>query len=333
MSNKKIFLVIFLFLAVLAIVFLFLFGAGNKKETKIYHIGLLQMASTVNANMEGFKAGMETLGYKEGENVFYDYKNAEGDVEKLKEYTKKFVDDKVDLIFTNTSPATQAAKEATKGTAIPVVFSMVADPVGAGFVASIQSSDNNLSGTSCAYIDIASKRLEALKSLSPRIKKVMVFYRPGDKSGEPATEEIKKAAKKLDIGIIDKPVLKSDEIKQILSKIQPGEIDAIMDPADSMVTASVDLLVEESFRLKVPLMMLSDREAEKGALISYGVDYFDLGNQSAALADKILKGVSPTEIPIQMPRIFRIVLNLKTASQIGLVLPGGIVDRADRVIK
>jgi len=333
MGNKKNFLVIFLFLIVLAIVFLFLFGAENKKETKIYHIGLLQMASTVNANIDGFKAGMGVLGYKERENVFYDYKNAEGDVEKLKEYAKYFVDNKVDLIFANTSPATQAAKEATKDTAIPVVFSMVADPVGAGFVASIQSSGNNLSGTSCAYIDIASKRLEALKAISHGIKKVLVFYRPGDKSGEPSTGEIKKAAKKLDIEIIDKPVSKLDEIKQILSKIQPGEIDAIMDPADSMVTASVDSLVEESLRLKVPLMILSDREAEKGALITYGVDYFDLGNQSAALADKILQGVRATEIPTQMPRIFRIVINLKTASQIGLVVPGGIINRADRVIK
>lgn len=334
MSNKRIIFFSFIFLIIAGTIVLLLINPWTSKPpSKVYRIGLLQMASTANANMDGFKIGMGELGYKEGENVIYEYFNAEGNPDLLKEQAKKFVDQKVDLIFTNTSPAAQAAKEATANTAIPVVFSMVADPVRAGFVASIQTSGNNLTGTSCAYIDIAQKRLEILKEAFPQIKKVLVFYRVGDKSGEPSAEEIKKAGQKLGIQVISKPVEKSDEIKEILKKLNPGEVDALMDPADSMVTANIDPLVEASLRLKIPLMMLSNREAEKGAVITYGVDYFDLGKQSARLAAKVLEGSSPSEIPIEMPRLFRLVVNLKIANQIGLNFSEDFLRRADQVIR
>jgi len=325
-------LIIFL-AALAAVIFLAIWPAGQNQPGKVYKVGLLQMASTVNANMDGFKEGMAEFGYKEGQNIIYDYFNAEGRPELLAENAKRFVDGKVDLIFTNTSPAAQAAKDATKDSNVPVVFSMVADPIRAGFVASVKSSGNNLSGTSCAYIDIAPKRLEALKELKPSIKKVLVFYRPGDKSGEPAAQELEKAAKKLGLEILARPVSKKEEITQALNKLKPGEVDAIMDPADSMVTSAVDDLVSASLRLKIPLMMLSDLEAEKGALITYGVDYFDLGKQSARLAARILEGASPTDIPFETPRMFRIVVNEKTANAIGLNLPDSILAKASRLIK
>lgn len=328
MSNKKTFFILTIFLIVLAaVIFLVINQNNGNKQSKVFHVGLLQMASTVNANIDGFKAGMAELGYQEGKNIVYDYKNAEGNIDLINEYAKSFVVQRVDLIFSDTSPATQAAKEATANSTIPVVFSMVADPLRAGFIASIQSSGNNLTGTSCAYIDIAPKRLEFLKEAFPGIKKVLVFYRPGDKSGGPAYEEIKKAGQKLGVQIIAKPVSKSEEIKEILKNLKPFEVDALMDPADSMVTANVDSLVEASLRLKIPLMMLSDLEAERGATITYGVDYLDLGKQSAALADKILRGTKPAEIPIEMPRTFRIVLNLKVANQIGLTIPENLITR------
>ena len=334
MSNKRILFLIIIFLIILAGVTYFLISQPKQKtQEKIYKIGLLQMSTPVNLNIDGFKAGMAELGYIEGKNVEYTFLNAEGDTNLIVQYAQDLVKIKPDLIFTNTSPAAQAAKEATVNSTIPVVFSMVADPVRAGFVASVQSSGNNLTGTSCAYIDIAGKRLKFLKEAIPTIKKVLVFYRPGDKSGEPATEEIKKTATKLGIEIIAKPVANSDEIKQALKNLKEKEVDALMDPGDSMVNANADSLIEASLRLKIPLIMLGDREAESGSLISYGVDYFDLGKQSARLAAKVLEGGSPSEIPIEMPRIFRIVINLKTASQIGVTLPENVVARVDRIIK
>lgn len=333
--SKKI-IIIFVIILLIALGLLEWFWMSQKKpvEKKVYKIGLLQMASTVNLNIEGFKAGMAELGYIEGKNVEYTYLNAEGDTKLIVLYAEDLLKIKPDLIFTNTSPATKAAKEVTRDTNIPVVFSMVADPVGAGFVESMKSSGNNLAGTSCAYIDIAPKRLEILKEIDPRIKKVLVFYRPEDKSGGPATTKIKETAPKIGVEIVAKPVESVDEIKQYLDKLEPGEVDALMDPADSMVTSAIDSLVAASLRLKIPLMMLSETEAKKGSFATYGVDYFDLGKQNAPLADKILKGVvQPSQIPIEMPRKFMFVINLATAKKIGLVIPSSILAKANKIIE
>jgi len=304
------------------------------EEPKIYHIGLLQMAPTVAENMEGFKMGMEELGLKEGKNVVYTYRDAEGDLEKLDQFAQELVKMKPDLIFVNTSPATAAIKKATEGTGIPVVFSMVADPLGAGFVESIESSGNNLTGTSCNYINIAPKRLALLKEINPAIKKVLVFYRPKDKSGGPATEKILEAAPEIGVKVVAVPIKEKQDIKDYLDKLKPGEVDAMMDPADAMVTAGLmEWGVEKAKELKIPLMMLSKGECEKGALASFGVDYIDLGKQSALIANQVLKGVAPTNIPVEMPRKYFFCLNSQTAEAINLEIPESVLNQADLIVK
>jgi putative ABC transport system substrate-binding protein len=305
-----------------------------QEKPKIYTIGLLQMAPTVAENMEGFKMGMEELGYKEGLNVHYVYRDAKGDLTQLEEYANELVAMKPDLIFVNTSPATKLIKEKTAGTGIPVVFSMVADAVRAGFVKSMKSSENNLTGTICAYIDIAPKRLSVLKEINPKIKKVLVFYRPDDLSGGPATQKILEAAPEIGVEVVAVAIKQKEEIRDYLFKLKPGDVDAIMDPADSMVTAGLtEWGIEKAKELKIPLLMLSKGEAEKGALASYGVDYIDLGKQSALIANQVLKGISPSEIPIESPRKFLFVLNLKTAQEIGLEIPQNVLEKADLIIK
>jgi putative ABC transport system substrate-binding protein len=309
-------------------------GEKPAEQPKVYHVGLLQMAPTVAENMEGFKLGMEELGFKEEENVEYTYRDAEGDLEKLEEYANELVAMEPDLIFTNTSPATEAIKKATQGTGIPVVFSMVADPLGAGLVESVESSGNNLTGTSCAYIEIASRRLKFLKEINPDIEKVLIFYRPEDKSGGPATQNILEAAPELGVTIVDVPIEEKEDIKNYLDDLQAGEVDAIMDPADSMATAGLmEWGVAKAKELKTPLLMLSKGECEKGALASFGVDYIDLGEQSALIANQVLMGVAPTDIPTEMPRKFFIVLNLDTARTIDLEIPEEVLDQADLVIQ
>jgi putative ABC transport system substrate-binding protein len=303
-------------------------------EPKTYHIGLLQMAPTVAENMDGFKIGMEELGFKEGENVKYTYRDAEGDLQKLDEYADELVNMEPDLIFVNTSPAAGAIKEATRGTGIPVVFSMVADPLGAGLIETIERSGNNLTGTSCAYIEIAPKRLEVLKEIDPNIEKVLIFYRPEDKSGGPATQKILEAAPEIGVEIVDVPIATKEDIKNYLDGLNPEEVDAIMDPADSMATAGLmEWGVIKAKELKIPLLMLSKGECEKGALASFGVDYIDLGKQSALIANQVLMGVAPTNIPTEMPRKFFFAFNLDTAQSIGLEVSNKILDQTDLVIQ
>lgn len=303
------------------------------QEKKIFQVGLLQMAPVVSVNMDGFRAGMEELGYREGENIAYTYRDAQGDLEKLKTYAKELADMKPEMIFVNTSPAALAIKETTAGTDIPVIFSMVADPLSAGLVASQQSSGNNLTGTSCAYIDIAPKRIEVLAEVAPNVKKVLVFYRPEDKSAGPCTERIIEKGKELGLEIIPYKISKKEDIEAKLKALQPGEVDAVMDPGDSMVSSAMDTIVMYSNQLKIPYMALSKAEVDKGAVAGYAVDYLDLGKQTALIANQVLAGIKPSEIPFEQPRRWYYALNLKTAKDIGLEIPQKEIEKADYVVR
>jgi putative ABC transport system substrate-binding protein len=336
--SKKILITLLVIIALVMVLGIFWWQQSIEKkiksETKVYHVGLLQMAPTVAENMDGFKIGMAELGLKEGINIKYTYRDAEGDLEKLEKFAQELVALKPDLIFVNTSPATAIIKKATEGTDIPVVFSMVADPLRAGFIKTIESSGNNLTGTGCAYIAIAPKRLEILKEISPDAKKVLIFYRPEDLSGGPATQSILEKAPEIGIKVISVPIEKKEDVRDYLATLKPGEIDAIMDPADSMATVGLtEWGISKANELKVPLMMLSKGECEKGALACFGVDYIDLGKQSSLMANQILMGIEPTNIPTETPRKFLFVINLKTASAIGLEIPEGVLHKADIIIK
>ncbi len=298
--------------------------------SKIYHIGLLQMAPTVATNMDGFKLGMESLGYIEGENVIYTYFDAEGDASVLPDYARQLVELNPDLIFVNTSPATRAIKEATKGTDIPVVYSMVASPLKAGFIDSMRSSGNNLTGTSCAYIDVAPKRLEVLMEIDPTIRKVLIFYRAGDDSGEPCAEQVVAKGNEIGIEVTSITAEKPEDIREYLEGLNPGDFDAIMDPGDSMVSAGLTQWgIDKGIELGAIVFMLAEVETEKGALASYGVDYVDLGRQSAPIAAKVLSGVNPSNIPSEMPRKWLFSINLNTAREIGLDIPENVLNKAD----
>ena len=303
------------------------------EQKKIYSVGLLQMAPVVSQNMDGFKAGMEELGYREGENINYIYRDAQGDLEKLKAYAKELVELKPDMIFVNTSPATLAIKEATAGTDIPVIFSMVADPIAAGIVNSVESSGNNLTGTSCAYIDIAPKRIETLKEAFPKVKKVLVFYRPEDKSAGPCTERIMEKGKELGLEIIPSKIAKKEDVVEALKKLKPGDVDAVMDPGDSMVSSAVDDIIKYSRDLKIAYMALSKGEVEKGATMGYAVDYVDLGKQTSLIANQVLNGIKPTDIPFEKPRKWFFAINLKTAKEAGIEIPQNVIEKADYVVK
>lgn len=302
-------------------------------QKKVFLVGLLQMAPVVSQNMDGFKSGMGELGYRDGENIKYVYRDAQGDLNKLKDYAKELVDMKPDMIFTNTSPAALAVKEVTQGTNIPVVFSMVADPISAGLVNSVQSSGNNLTGTSCAYIEIAPKRLEVLTQVAPKVKKVLVFYRPEDKSGGACTEKIVVKGKELGLEIIPFKITKKEDIETELKTLKPGDIDAVMDPGDSMVSSTVDTIIQYANQLKIPYMALSKGEVDKGATIGYAVDYVDLGKQTSLIANQVLVGIKPTDIPFEQPRKWFFALNLKTARNIGLEVPQLEIEKADYVVR
>ncbi len=335
--QKKVLIPVLIFLGILILGGAFFWQRSLVKspltEKKVFRVGLLQMAPIVSQNMDGFKAGMVELGYKEGDNIEYIYRDAQGDLEKLKVFAKELVELKPDMIFVNTSPATLAIKESTKESNIPVVFSMVADPIGAGVVKGVASSENNLTGTSCAYIEIAPKRIEILKEADPTIKKVLVLYRAEDKSAGPCTDKIVAKGKELGLDIIPFKIAKKEDIENKLKDLKSGEVDAVMDPGDSMVSAAMDVIAKYSKEKKFVYMALSKGEVDAGATLGYAVDYFDLGKQTSLIANQILSGIKPQDIPFEQPRRWFFAVNQKMAKEIGITIPQDVVEKADYVVR
>ncbi len=327
--------IIFFSVAVVAVIFLWqkkVIKESTGSETR-YRIGLLQMAPIVSQNMDGFRAGMTELGYREGQAVTYFYRDANGDLDRLKIYAEEMASLGLDAIFVNTSPSALAIKEATKDRKVPVIFSMVADPIGAGIVARQESSENNFTGTSCAYIEIAPKRLEFLKKVLPEAKKILVPFRKEDKSAGPATEKILAMAGQFGLEIVPVEIKTKEDIEKILEGLDREKYDAIMDPGDSMVSSMAEKIAQRSLEAGVPYFALSRGEVEKGALAGYAVDYFDLGKQTALIASQVLSGTEPKDIPFERPRRWFFAVNFKSASALGLEIDSALLEEADLIVR
>lgn len=327
---------------IIALIIVFIFGAvavfyileKDIPPKEMYRIGLLEMGPVMAENTKGFKSGMADLGFREGENVEYIYRDGKGDIGLIAKYAVELAKMKPDLIFVNGDSAVAAVKEASRETGVPVVFSMVADPLRAGFIESIRSSGNNLTGTSCNYIEIAFLRLSLLKEIDPSIEKVLVFYRPEDLSGGPAARELLGRAPEIGIEIRPIAIEKKEDVSNYLAQLKPKEVDAIIDPADFTVRAGlIEGGMEKAKELNVPLFMLSEEECRMGALASFGAGYGDLGKQSSSLAGQILIGVQPTDIPIENPRRFFFCVNQKRAEELGLEVPKEVLFKADIIIR
>lgn len=298
---------------------------------KIFHIGSLNTAEQFVNAFEGFKSRMAELGYQEGRNVRYEFYNSKGNAELLRKFAQKLVQDKTDLIVTSSTSATVAAAKATEGTKIPVVFLSAGNPQ--KLVQSFASSGSNLTGISSASLEVTGKRFELLRELAPWVKRIAV---PLDRQGVNYRDiliEVREAAAKFGFTLWEIEVLNRDEIVKVAPTITRNQVDAIFTPADSLVTAAIEVIVKQANKEKLPLMTSLVVNVERGCLATYAADYFSLGKQGAALADKILKGIKPADLPIEMPYKLNLVLNLKAAREIGLKIPREILLRADQVFE
>ncbi len=318
--------------ALLLILFLVLLAPGcigEKKEKKVYTIGILWMNPTLDA-VAGFKDGMRELGYLEGDNLVYDYKNAMGSKEEARRYAKEFVDKKLDLIFVGTTPGTLIAKEATKGTGIPVLFTIVTDPVGAGIVESIESSGNNLAGVSA--ITEGSKHLELLFEILPEIKRLGVIYNPEDKSPKKIVAQFRASLMDADVELVEAHIQSTRDVAAAVNSLV-GRVDVIMVPPDSTVMANLGPVINASYEHGIPVGMPNRRGVEAGGLFAISADYYELGNMVARLAVKVFKGVKPRDMPLEFPDRYIISVNLKTAQKLNVTIPQSVLKRADYVIE
>src|SRR5947199_4003325 len=303
---------------------------AQKKETT-RRIGVLYLGAPPNANLDAFIQGLRELRYIEGKNILVEYRFAEGKADRLPELARELVLLKVDAIFTAGTPAIVALKQATK--TIPIVFFSASDPVGTGVVASLAHPGGNITGISVLASELWPKRLELLKEISPKLSRVAMLWNKGNAGMALEAKATQEVAGPLGVALQDRGVKDPNELDvvfAVMTKDRPDGFLALMDPVlNSYQKRILDFLVKN----RVPAIFESSDWVEAGGLISYGPSYPDLYRRAASQMDKILKGAKPADIPVEQPTKFELVINLKTAKQIGLTIPPNVLGRADKVIK
>ncbi|MBI2087374.1 MAG: ABC transporter substrate-binding protein [Deltaproteobacteria bacterium] len=304
---------------------------GPLQAQKVYRIGALVADDQFVPAFEGFKKRMGKLAYTEGKNVKYEFYNAQGSRESLKRLAQKLVQDASDLIVTSSTTATAPVAKASAGTNIPVVFLSAGNPL--AFVKSYASSGNNLTGISTSSIDLTGKRMELLKDLDPKVKRVIALHHPQGVSYKEILQALEEAAKKMDLILVNVNVSTDQERRSAINGLSRTMGEAIFIPPDAFVIAAIREIVHQSIKERLPTIAPTVVDIQKGALATYGADYHSLGQQGAILVDKILRGARPMDIPIEMPFKLKLVINLKTARAIGLKIPRQVLIRADEVIE
>jgi putative tryptophan/tyrosine transport system substrate-binding protein len=251
--------------------------------------------------------------------------------QRLPELARELVQLRVDAIFTAGTPSIFAVKEATK--TIPVVFFSTSDPVGTGAVASLAHPGGNITGISVLASDLWPKRLELLKEIFPKLSRVAMVWNKGNPGMALEAKATQEVAAPLGVTVQDRGLKDPAELEVILavmSKDRPDGFLALMDPVlNSYQKRILDFVTEH----RLPAIFENRTWVEAGGLISYGADYAEAFRRAAALMDKVLKGTKPADIPVEQPTKFELLINLKTAKQIGLTIPPNVLARADRVIK
>jgi len=307
--------------------------AEAQQPAKLPRIGVLisAPASIASPRIQAFQRGLRALGYVEGKNITLEYRYAEGKVESVSDLAADLVRLKVDIIVTDTSNATQAAKNATK--IIPIVFTTANDPVGDGQVDSLARPGGNLTGLSILALDLNGKRLELLKEAFPNILRVGFLTRIGTASGEQRFDEAKTAAKALGLQLQYIGAKGADDLENAFDMAKRAGVQALLAHPSTFVGTNRARIIDLSIKNRLPVIYGSGEFAEAGALMSYGPDIVDNYRRAGTYVDKILKGAKPADLPVEQPTKFELVINLKTAKQMGVIIPPNVLARADRVIR
>jgi putative ABC transport system substrate-binding protein len=308
-------------------------GAVGAQPTKITRIGYLDAVSlSVNAApVEAFRQGLRTLGYVDGKNIFIEWRSADGKLDRLPALAAELVHLKVDIIVTGGRSATRADKEATS--TIPIVMAQDPDPVGTGFVASLAQPGGNITGLSNLRPELSGKRLELMKEIVPKLARLAVLGTSSVPGNAQSLKEMELGASAVRVQLQYLDVLGPKEIETVFRAASKGRADAVLVLGSPFLLSHRIQVVDLALKSQLPAIYYSTEFVEDGGLMSYGVNINDLFRRAATYVDKILKGTKPADLSVEQPTKYELVINLKTAKQIGLTIPQSVLYRADRVIK
>jgi putative ABC transport system substrate-binding protein len=303
-----------------------------QRVAKVPRIGLLGAASAsgYGSQLEAFRQGLRDLGYVEGKNIIIEYRWAEGRYDRLSALAAELVGLKVDVILTHGTPGTQAAKRAT--TAIPIVMIVAGDAVATGLVDSIVRPGGNVTGSSFFLPELSAKRLELLRNALPMASRLAILLNPGNAIHGFVPQGMDVMARALRLELQYVYARGPNDFAPALETLAKGRAQGLVVVDDGMLIANVVGLVDLANRSGVPTIGFSEL-AEAGGLMSYGVSFPDIWRQASTFVDKILKGASPSDLPIEQASRFELIINLKAAKALGLTIPSTLLQRADRVME
>jgi putative ABC transport system substrate-binding protein len=308
------------------------FPAEAQQPARIHRIGILSPVSEsfFSARVEAFRQRLRELGYVEGKNIVIEYRYTEGKRERLSELAAELVRLKVDVIVT-AGPGVSAAKKAS--TTIPIVFGAASDPVGAGLVSSLARPGGNITGLSNIAQDLDGKRLELLKEAFPKVARVAFLWEPGGSTGNPRLTDMEPAAKALGLKLLSLPVRGLDDFDSAFARAKRDGAQALITTSGPHLNTQQRQVLDFAVKNRLPAMYAASEFVEAGGLMSYTPNYTDLFRRAGDFVDKILKGAKPADLPVEQPKNFEFIINLKAAKQIGLTIPSNVLARADRVLR
>jgi putative ABC transport system substrate-binding protein len=322
-----------------ALLFALCLPAQAQQSGKIPRVGVLFIGGRNQPHLESFKQGLKERGYTEGKNILLDYRYAEGNVDRLPSLAAELVQLKVDVIVTTSGNSARAATRVTR--TIPIVLTTGADPVKSGLAESLAKPGGNVTGLSVIEEDLSGKRVEILKDTFPKMTRMAYLWNPlavsyseaGAPSDNPSYVQAKKAAKTLGVQLLSYKVRTLVEIEKAFADMQKVRPHALLVLQSPVMTLNSKRIVDLALEQQLPGMYPSNQFAQEGGLMAYGPLIGDLYRRAATYVDKILKGAKPADLPIEQPTKFELVINLKSAKQIGLTIPQSVLYRADKVIK
>lgn len=314
------------------------FAVAAQQTPKVSRIGWLGTphfdSPAGSVNREAFLQGLRDLGYIEGQNILIEYRMADGRIERLPELAAELVRLNVDLIVAGATPAGRAAQQATK--TIPIIVNAMGDPVRDGLVASLPRPGGNITGTTFLGPELVPKRLALLKEFLPRISRMAVLRHPGvfdESTMRDMLNQTTDAATTLGVSLQFVDVRRSEDLDRAFAAIAKERTEALLPFPSTLFFAERRRIVELAATHRLPAMFNAREFVELGGFAAYGANLNDLFRRSAAYVDKILKGVKPSDLPVEQPTKFELVINLKTAKALGLTVPPSLIARAEEVIQ
>lgn len=323
-------------LGVLAIALILLtpVAARAQQVGRVSRIGLLSSASpSAGADrLLAFKQGLHALGYDEGRNLIIEYRWAEGRDDRLPALAADLVRLKVEMIVTQGTLATAEARKASA--AMPVVFAVAGDPIAAGLVSSLARPGGNVTGLAVMGSEMTAKRLELLREAVPGVTRVAALWNPGNASSRPELQQTEAAARTLGLQLQSVEVRDPRLLEQAFAAMTKQSAGALIVLSDSMLFGQRMRIADLAVQHRLPAIAWTPEFAESGRLLMvYGPNVAEMHRRAAAYVDKILRGASPADLPVEQPTRFELAINLKTAKTLGLTIPPSLLLRADRVVQ